>query len=113
MRKADSNDFQLTKRELQILELTAHGLSAKEIAQIIHIAPRTVEGYINTIRIKLQARNRAHMVAKALAARLIVLDRHREHASATNEQRPLLKIVNDKWPATASEQLEQLLRLTK
>lgn len=74
MRKANYSDLQLTHRELQILQLIAHGYSAKEVAQQISIAPRTVEGHIDTIRLKLQARNRAHMVAKAMAAQLVAMD---------------------------------------
>lgn len=62
------SDLVLTHRELQILELVAQGYSAKEVAQEISIAPRTVEGHIDTMRLKLRARNRAHMVVKAIAA---------------------------------------------
>ncbi|MCJ8158048.1 helix-turn-helix transcriptional regulator [Sphingomonas sp. LaA6.9] len=61
----------LTCREYQILELVAQGYSAKEVAQRIDIAPRTVERHIDNVRLKLQARNRTHMVAKAIAANLL------------------------------------------
>lgn len=69
-------DLELTHRELQILELVAQGYSAKEVAQTIKIAPRTVEGHIDTIRLKLRARNRTHMVIKAIAANLLTSDGH-------------------------------------
>jgi LuxR family transcriptional regulator of spore coat protein len=55
----------LTQREHQILELVAVGLSAKEVAQHIDIAPRTVERHIENIRLKMRARNRTHMVTCA------------------------------------------------
>jgi LuxR family transcriptional regulator, transcriptional regulator of spore coat protein len=55
----------LTEREHQILELVAVGLSAKEVAQHIDIAPRTVERHIENIRLKMRARNRTHMVTCA------------------------------------------------
>jgi LuxR family transcriptional regulator of spore coat protein len=55
----------LTEREHQILELVAVGLSAKEVAQHINIAPRTVERHIENIRLKMRARNRTHMVTCA------------------------------------------------
>lgn len=61
----------LTSRELQILELVAIGKSAKEVAQVCDIAPRTVECHIDTMRLKLQARNRTHMVAIAIASNLL------------------------------------------
>jgi len=56
----------LTDRELQVLRLTARGLSAKEIAKELQIAPRTVERHIDHIRLKTRTRNRSHMVAYAI-----------------------------------------------
>lgn len=56
----------LTVREQQVLEFVAQGLSAKEVAQEIDIAPRTVERHIENVRLKIRARNRTHMVSLAL-----------------------------------------------
>jgi LuxR family transcriptional regulator, transcriptional regulator of spore coat protein len=56
----------LTAREQQVLELVAQGFSAKEVAQEIDIAPRTVERHIENVRLKTRARNRTHMVTLAL-----------------------------------------------
>ncbi|WOK35309.1 helix-turn-helix transcriptional regulator [Sphingomonas sp. C3-2] len=67
----------LTGREYQILELVAQGYSAKEVAQRIDIAPRTVERHIDNVRLKLQARNRTHMVAKAIAAQILSIEGRR------------------------------------
>lgn len=61
----------LTPREQEILELVARGLSAKEIAGQIGIAPRTVEGHIDTVRLKMRARNKTHMVTQAVMAGLL------------------------------------------
>lgn len=74
MHDQKSSDVRLTLRELQILELVAQGYSAKEIAQEIHVAPRTVESHIDTIRLKLRARNRTHMVA--IAADILTAEGH-------------------------------------
>jgi DNA-binding CsgD family transcriptional regulator len=63
----------LTNRETQILEFVAQGYSAKEVAQEIGIAPRTVEGHIDIIKLKLRARNRAHMVTNAIAAHVLTV----------------------------------------
>lgn len=57
----------LSDRERDILVLIAGGLSAKEVALRCDISPRTVEHHIENIRNKLRARNRAHIVAKAMA----------------------------------------------
>lgn len=56
----------LTVREQQVLQFVAQGLSAKEVAQEIDIAPRTVERHIENVRLKIRARNRTHMVSLAL-----------------------------------------------
>lgn len=61
----------LTIRELEILERVALGYSAKEVAQEFNIAPRTVECHLDTMRLKLRARNRTQMVA--IAVRLAIL----------------------------------------
>ena len=66
--KEDGAEPVLTPREREILELVAKGLSAKEIAGEIGIAPRTVEGHIDTVRLKVRARNKAHMVTQAVLA---------------------------------------------
>jgi LuxR family transcriptional regulator of spore coat protein len=58
----------LTEREQEILRCVAMGFSSKEIAQKLGIAPRTVDRHIENIRHKLRARNKTHMVAKALAS---------------------------------------------
>ena len=59
----DHSRFRLTEREISIIELTASGLSAKEAAIKLHIAPRTVEKHLDNSRLKLHARNSAHLVA--------------------------------------------------
>lgn len=65
---------QLTDRELQILELVSVGQSAKEIALEIDIAPRTVERHIENVRLKLSARNRAHLITKAAVMGLLTIN---------------------------------------
>jgi len=64
-------DVHLTDREQEILELVAVGLSAKEIAKAAFIAPRTVERHIENIRLKVRAKNRAHLITRAIASGLI------------------------------------------
>ena len=64
----------LTTREQQVLVLVAQGLSAKETAQSIEIAPRTVERHIENVRLKLRTRNRTHMVTIAIELGLLEFD---------------------------------------
>jgi DNA-binding CsgD family transcriptional regulator len=58
----------LTTRERDVLQMVAAGGSAKEIAIQLHIAPRTVEKHLDHVRLKVRAKNRAHMVAMAMQA---------------------------------------------
>lgn len=74
----DSIEPALSPREQQILELVANGYSAKEVAGQIGIAPRTVEGHVENIRLKMRARNRAHMVTQAVLAGCLEIDRRPE-----------------------------------
>jgi len=61
----------LTQREVEVLQLVAFGLSAKEVAQELAIAPRTIERHIDHIRLKTRTRNRTHMVVHAIREGLI------------------------------------------
>jgi LuxR family transcriptional regulator, transcriptional regulator of spore coat protein len=64
----------LTHREQEVLELVAGGYSAKQIASQIGIAPRTVEGHIETVRLKMRARNKTHLVTQAVQAGLLKIE---------------------------------------
>ena len=56
----------LSDREREVLQCIARGLSSKQCAQELGIAPRTVERHVENLRNKLNARNKPHLVAKAL-----------------------------------------------
>jgi two-component system, NarL family, nitrate/nitrite response regulator NarL len=57
---------ELTRREEQILDRVAHGLTNREIAKELQIGEKTVKHHMTTIMQKLQVRNR---VEAALAFR--------------------------------------------
>jgi DNA-binding CsgD family transcriptional regulator len=57
----------LTSREREVLECIASGLSSKEAAQRLNIAPRTIERHVENLRNKLRARNKTHLVAMAVS----------------------------------------------
>ena len=52
----------LTGREIEIIKYSACGHTAKEIARMLNLEPRTIEIYVSNIRRKLLARNIAHAV---------------------------------------------------
>ena len=61
----------LSLREMEIINYTAQGHTAKEIARLTGLEPRTVEIYVSNIRRKLVARNIAHAVFIASKERLV------------------------------------------
>lgn len=78
----------LTLREHEILEFIAQGLSTKEVAQHIDIAPRTVDRHVENVRLKLRAKNRTHMVACAVMEGLLQVNMggHENHSSSAFPQ---------------------------
>ncbi|KXU92829.1 helix-turn-helix transcriptional regulator [Caballeronia megalochromosomata] len=61
----------LSARERGIVELIARGLSNKEIARDLGIAPETVKSHVKSIFVKLAVDKRAHAVARAQALGLV------------------------------------------
>lgn len=57
-------EIEVTKREAQCLFYLGQGLSAKETAHILHISPRTVESYLESLRQKAQAKSKIELLAK-------------------------------------------------
>lgn len=64
----------LSLRERQILQRVAEGRSAKEVAVELGIAHRTVERHIENARYKMRARNKTHMIAKAVICGELILN---------------------------------------
>jgi DNA-binding NarL/FixJ family response regulator len=58
----------LTRREQEVLELVAHGLSNKEIARALVITTNTVKRHLKSIFEKLGVHTRAAAAAKAISA---------------------------------------------
>ncbi len=83
--KSLTNGPVLTLREHEILELIAQGLSTKEVAQHIDIAPRTVDRHVENVRLKLRAKNRTHMVACAVMEGLLQVDGYDQHGAIEND----------------------------
>lgn len=61
----------LTPREIEVLTWTAKGKSAREVAQILHIAKRTVDAHIQHAAEKLGADNKTQAVVLALLRHVI------------------------------------------
>jgi DNA-binding NarL/FixJ family response regulator len=57
----------LTDRELQVFEMTGHGLGIRQIAGRLRLAVKTVETYRGRIREKLKLRDAEEMLQRAIA----------------------------------------------
>ncbi|MBB3950096.1 LuxR family transcriptional regulator [Aureimonas jatrophae] len=66
-----SRAVHLTPRERECLRFSAEGLSAKDISARIHRSVPTVTMHLNAAARKLDARNRAQMIARAAHYRLL------------------------------------------
>jgi DNA-binding NarL/FixJ family response regulator len=63
-----ADDFDLTKRERQVMALLLRGLTQAEIARELVISSNTVATHIQRILLKLDVHNRAQAVAKVARA---------------------------------------------
>ena len=62
----------LSDRETEIVRLVALGETGPEIAEQLHISHNTVRTHIHNAMVKTGARSRAHLVAKAMGAGLVL-----------------------------------------
>jgi DNA-binding CsgD family transcriptional regulator len=60
------NPYALTQRQIQCLYYIVKGFSQKEIANLLEISDRTVEHYLEAVKIKLNCFKRSDLIAKAL-----------------------------------------------
>jgi len=70
-RQKEIDEINLTKREREVLALIADGKINNEIADMLFISERTVEAHRANIMKKMEARNTAELVRKAIAKNLL------------------------------------------
>jgi len=61
----------ISKREQEVLSLTAIGLNPAHIADRLYISAATVSQHLKNIRVKLNVRNTTHAVAYAITNGII------------------------------------------
>jgi len=64
---------QLTDREREVLKLVAEGHTAREIAGMLVVAPKTVEWYKTSLMNKLNIHNKTDLIKFAIRKRVITL----------------------------------------
>ena len=67
------NSLGLTKREIQILELAARGVTNRHIGEQLNLSNRTIEVHMHNIFMKLGVSSRTEAVTKAIRDRSIQL----------------------------------------
>src|SRR5262249_7022262 len=78
---------ELTDREREVLVEVAAGKSNQDIAAELFISPATARTYVSRLLSKLQARDRAQLVAIAYQSGLIALGRGSERLEARHATR--------------------------
>jgi len=71
LKRQTSAKFSLTPREKQILQLIINECSSQEIAEQLNLSLRTVENYRLNLSLKLEVKNMAGLVRKAIMMGLV------------------------------------------
>jgi len=64
---------QLTDREKEVLKLVVEGYTAREIADMLVVSPKTVEGYKASLMTKLNIHSKTDLIKFAIRKRVITL----------------------------------------
>jgi DNA-binding NarL/FixJ family response regulator len=62
---------ELSERELEVLRLIANGKDNSQIAEALHISPKTVKNHISNILMKLQIENRIQAAVYAVRSGIV------------------------------------------
>ena len=67
-------DRGLTRRELEVIQQVASGLTSREIGQALFISPRTVEMHVGSVLAKLDCRTRSEAVKRIATLGLLEME---------------------------------------
>ena len=62
----------LSRREIEIIAMIAHGRTSAEIADALSLSPNTVRTHVRNAMVKLDVHSRAQLVAKVLGEGLVL-----------------------------------------
>ena len=66
------NDKKLSKREIECAYYLIRGMTAKQIAKIIFLSPRTIEHYIDRIKSKFKCKSRSDLIMSILNTKVFL-----------------------------------------
>jgi DNA-binding NarL/FixJ family response regulator len=66
-----SNDLELSRRELEVLNLLSTGGSNSQIGKELHLSPRTIEKHVSSLFRKTEVHNRSELVRYAIEHNLV------------------------------------------
>jgi DNA-binding CsgD family transcriptional regulator len=69
--KKQSTDYRLSKREIECLYYLVKGKTAKEIARVLNLSPRTIEVNISKAKVKLHCNTRSQLINIAFNIQII------------------------------------------
>ena len=78
---SDLSPHNLTRRELEVLRLTAEGHSVRQVAAMLVLSAKTVDAHKVNLMRKLHIHNKAHLVQYAFRHGVISLDKPVERAA--------------------------------
>lgn len=64
--KGSDNDFKLSKRQLDCLACLVKGFTGKQTSNALKLSQRTVEHYVEAIKLKMKCSRRSDLISKAL-----------------------------------------------
>ena len=67
------NNEYLTKRELNVFKYILYGYTSAQIASFLNISPKTVEGYTDILKRKLQCSSKSEIMATAIKFGLLYI----------------------------------------
>jgi DNA-binding NarL/FixJ family response regulator len=73
-RPIDVNGTQLSPRELEVIELVCMGLKNREIAEVLFLSKRTIEGHRKRISDKTETNNVAELVVYAIKHKIYIIE---------------------------------------
>lgn len=72
---------QLSSRELEVLNLTAQGLTNKDIAKQLFVSVRTIKAHMGSIFNKMEVSSRTEAIVKGIREGLITLEKQQDSRS--------------------------------